>query len=159
MGDIQALEKKLQDVQARREAMAAAVKVSELEAQIKREERELEEDQFTERLKEANSGDELGIHFDFLRFGDYLVAFKKAPGPLIERWTKRLPKDGGQPAAAEVRNLARPCVTVVVANGAQLDNLDEAFDRVALEFPGAPVEIANVLLAMASGAAARRRKK
>ena len=151
-----ALEEKLKALTARREANAEKKRLAELQAEVLKNARELEEDELEEKLKAERPGEELGIHFDFLRFGAYLVAFKKAPGPLVERWTKRLPEKG-QPHPAEVRNLARPCVLGVYQDGEELGG--EAFDRVAEDFPGAPIDIVNVLLAMTSGAAARRRKK
>lgn len=156
---IKAAEKRLEDLRAKREAAAETARLAELEAQIKRESRELEDDEFAQDLRDVNPDGELGIHFDFLRFGNHLVAFKKAGGPLIERWTKRLPKDGSAPNMAEVRNLARPCVTLVHLGGEPAANASEAFDAVAEEFPGAPVDVVNVLLEMNRGAAARRRGK
>jgi len=156
---IKELEAKLKAVQDRRDSKAAALKLAELEAKLKAEERALQEEEFELTLKEKNPDGELGIDFDFLRFGAHLVAFKKAAGPQIERWTKRLPKDNSQPHPSEVRNLARPCVLVVHLDGQPASEAGAAFDTVAEQFPGAPVEIVNILLEMAKGAAARRRGK
>lgn len=149
MSKVQDLENRLAELQARRDGLEETRRVAELEAKVTREARELEEDEFAEQLKADRPDGELGIHFDFLRFGNYLVPFVKPPGPLYERWIKRLPEKG-QPHPSEVKNLARGCV---------LEEHRPTFEKACEEFPGAAVDIVNVLLAMAQGAAARRKGK
>lgn len=152
----QTIKDELAAIAKKREERAKAAELRELQGQLKKERREEEEVVLEERLKDEMPDRELGVHYDFLRFGDHLVAFghNKAAHELFVRKTP----DKGHHPAPEVKNFATRCL-LEVDGVKDLGPRAEAFDRIVEEFPGAPAAIANVLLELAKGGVAVRQGK
>lgn len=153
---IEEMQAKLQVAQARRAAAAEALQVKNLEAQIRAAEREAEDDEFAAALCARLDG-ELGIDFDFLRFGDFLIPCRRPERLVQDAWNKKVAKEGKLPVD-EIRNHVKKCL---VPNEGP-DGMKEAqahFDKVTAIFTDAPIVCLNLVAELAQGGNARRKGK
>ncbi len=151
------IKKEREALKRRREARVADEQLAaELEA-LKKERRADEEQEFEAKLRDTLDGKELGVHYDYLRFGDHLVAFAHNKGA-HDIFVKKLP-DKGQANPAEVSNFVHRSLLNVNGVTEPPQDRGAAFDKVAEEFPGAANAIANVLLELAKGGIAIRSGK
>lgn len=152
----QALKDKLAALEKRKAEREQAARLRDLEAQLKRAEREAEDAALEEKLAAEMPDRELGVHYDYLRFGDHLVAFAHNKSA-HEIFLKKMP-DKGQVPPSEARNFVVRSLVEVDGVSDQSQRAD-AFDKVAAEFGGAANAIANVLLELAKGGTAIRSGK
>ena len=155
--ETRALQARLANLEAKKAARAAAWAHAELEQQVKKAEREDEEETFQTELAESMPDKELGVHFDFSRFGNHLVGYAHNRGA-HDIFVKKLP-DKGQANPSEVRNFVNRSLVRTDDEADDPAARGAAFDAIAAEFPGAPAAIANVLLDLAKGGTAVRAGK
>lgn len=154
----EALEKKLEEAQARRVKREEAKRLEELRLKLEAEEQEEAEDAMEGVIighdRWGDRKPERGIDFEIKRYGSHLVPYVK-PNKASHDAFQRHVSSGKRLEMAEINNFVKRCV--IGQDGGDPDF--EFYNQVFEEFPGATTEIANDLLEMSKGAAKRRRGK
>lgn len=149
---------RLKAAQERRVKAAEAAALKKIEAEIRATEREAEEEEFAAALVERLDG-EIGVDFDFLRFGDFLVAVKRPVRLTQDSWNRDVQAaKNNVPDSSKVRNYVKRCL--VPSEGADGEKTAAAlFEQVADQFPDAPILLASLCNLLAQGGVARRQGK
>lgn len=151
-------QERLKAAQERRNKASEAAALAKVEAEIRATEREAEEEEFLTALCERVDG-ELGVDFDFLRFGDFLIAVKRPVRLAQDLWNKKVQAAKNQvPDGSEVRNYVKRCLVPNEGEGGEKAAAAH-FDVVAERFPDAPLLLANLCNMLAQGGVARRQGK
>lgn len=149
---------RLKAAQERRATAAASLELKRLEAEIRTADRDAEDDEFAATLQGRLDG-ELGVDFDFLRFGDHLVAIKRPARLTQDAWNKKVSALGGKlPDGAEIRNHVKRCLVPLEGEGGEKAATTH-FDKLAEIFTDAPLLCLNLANELAQGGVARRRGK